>query len=73
MTLAELRTAFSGPSQRPRASRRTIFAHTPSGTQPMMFPPGSQVTLTLIVLCGMCIVEMSLIGHYVLVRLAGVG
>ena len=37
----------------------------------MMFKPGSQTTFTLIVICGMCLVEISLIGRYVLIQLAG--
>jgi len=39
----------------------------------MMFRPGSQTTLTLIVLCMMCIIELNLVGHYVLIRMAGAG
>jgi hypothetical protein len=39
----------------------------------MMFRPGSQATFTLIVLCVMCVMELNLVGHYVLIRMAGVG
>ena len=39
----------------------------------MMFRPGSQATFTLIVVCVMGIQEISLIAHYVLIRMAGVG
>jgi hypothetical protein len=39
----------------------------------MMFPPGSHATFTLIVVCVMCIMEINLVAHYVLIRMAGVG
>ena len=37
----------------------------------MGFRPGSQATFTLIVISGMCLIEMNLIGRYALMRLAG--
>ena len=37
----------------------------------MFFKPGSQATFTLIVIAGMCIVEVNLVARYLLMHLAG--
>jgi hypothetical protein len=37
----------------------------------MYFKPGSQATFTLIVIGGMCLIELNLICRYVLMHLAG--
>ncbi len=38
-----------------------------------MMSPAGRATFTLIIVCGMCIQEITLIAHYVLIRMAGVG
>ena len=37
----------------------------------MYFKPGSQASFTLIVICGMCLIELNLVCRYVLMHLAG--